>query len=170
MEYVAEWKFTQFHWSKIVHYLQTYLPLHLNNIKLFYLQSCYKWHETHLFLSEHHKVQLWASHYLAFMLNGLYIDSTPTMLIKFTLIFFLLSGKSFSITITVNTSPPQVATYNKAIKVTVDGPREPRSKTSKYQTRSVRHKLSIYHCYFIMFITLIYNWYNDYDFTVYRMS
>jgi hypothetical protein len=38
-------------------------------------------------------------------------------------------GKSFSITITVNTSPPQVATYNKAIKVTVDGPREPRSKT-----------------------------------------
>lgn len=25
-----------------------------------------------------------------------------------------------------------VATYNKAIKVTVDGPREPRSKTSKY--------------------------------------
>ncbi|KAF7280608.1 hypothetical protein GWI33_005707 [Rhynchophorus ferrugineus] len=29
----------------------------------------------------------------------------------------------------VSTSPPQVATYNKAIKVTVDGPREPRSKT-----------------------------------------
>ncbi|CAG9827349.1 unnamed protein product [Diabrotica balteata] len=39
-------------------------------------------------------------------------------------------GKSFSITITISTSPPQVATYNKAIKVTVDGPREPRSKTS----------------------------------------
>lgn len=34
-------------------------------------------------------------------------------------------------TITVSTSPPHVATYNKAIKVTVDGPREPRSKTSK---------------------------------------
>lgn len=32
----------------------------------------------------------------------------------------------------VSTSPPQVATYNKAIKVTVDGPREPRSKTSEY--------------------------------------
>ena len=31
--------------------------------------------------------------------------------------------------ITVGTTPPQVATYNKAIKVTVDGPREPRSKT-----------------------------------------
>ncbi|KAL1381424.1 hypothetical protein pipiens_013470, partial [Culex pipiens pipiens] len=39
------------------------------------------------------------------------------------------AGKSFTLTITVSTSPPQVATYNKAIKVTVDGPREPRSKT-----------------------------------------
>ncbi|XP_057371973.1 uncharacterized protein LOC130692896 isoform X1 [Daphnia carinata] len=38
-------------------------------------------------------------------------------------------GKSFTLTITVNSSPPQVATYTKAIKVTVDGPREPRSKT-----------------------------------------
>lgn len=35
-------------------------------------------------------------------------------------------GKSFSLTITVATRPPLVATYNKAIKVTVDGPREPR--------------------------------------------
>lgn len=35
-------------------------------------------------------------------------------------------GKSFSLTITVATRPPIVATYNKAIKVTVDGPREPR--------------------------------------------
>uniref|UniRef100_A0A1A9WCC0 Runt domain-containing protein n=1 Tax=Glossina brevipalpis TaxID=37001 RepID=A0A1A9WCC0_9MUSC len=38
--------------------------------------------------------------------------------------------KSFTLTITVETFPPQVATYAKAIKVTVDGPREPRSKTS----------------------------------------
>ncbi|XP_049855483.1 protein lozenge-like, partial [Schistocerca gregaria] len=38
-------------------------------------------------------------------------------------------GKSFTLTITVSSSPPQMATYNKAIKVTVDGPREPRSKT-----------------------------------------
>ncbi|XP_063889183.1 runt-related transcription factor 3-like isoform X2 [Scylla paramamosain] len=37
-------------------------------------------------------------------------------------------GKSFNLTITVSTSPPQVTTYCKAIKVTVDGPREPRSK------------------------------------------
>lgn len=43
-----------------------------------------------------------------------------------------VTGKSFSITITVSSSPPQVATYTKAIKVTVDGPREPRSKTCKY--------------------------------------
>ena len=35
-------------------------------------------------------------------------------------------GKSFSLTITVATNPPIVATYQKAIKVTVDGPREPR--------------------------------------------
>lgn len=38
-------------------------------------------------------------------------------------------GKSFTLTITVGTNPPQVATYNKAIKITVDGPREPRSKS-----------------------------------------
>ncbi|XP_069184386.1 runt-related transcription factor 1 isoform X3 [Procambarus clarkii] len=37
-------------------------------------------------------------------------------------------GKSFNLTITISTSPPQVTTYCKAIKVTVDGPREPRSK------------------------------------------
>lgn len=43
-------------------------------------------------------------------------------------------GKSFSLTITVSTSPPQITTYGKAIKVTVDGPREPRSKTSKYKS------------------------------------
>ncbi|XP_037939399.1 uncharacterized protein LOC119672423 [Teleopsis dalmanni] len=37
-------------------------------------------------------------------------------------------GKSFTLTIVISTNPIQVATYNKAIKVTVDGPREPRSK------------------------------------------
>ncbi|XP_066250458.1 segmentation protein Runt [Euwallacea similis] len=40
-------------------------------------------------------------------------------------------GKSFSITITVSCTPYyQIATYNKAIKVTVDGPREPRTKSN----------------------------------------
>ncbi|XP_063985001.1 runt-related transcription factor 2-like [Diachasmimorpha longicaudata] len=38
-------------------------------------------------------------------------------------------GKSFTLTIMLQTQPPQVATLSKAIKVTVDGPREPRSKT-----------------------------------------
>ncbi|XP_063243243.1 runt-related transcription factor 1-like [Bacillus rossius redtenbacheri] len=42
-------------------------------------------------------------------------------------------GKSFSLTIIIGSSPPQMATYNKAIKVTVDGPREPRSKTRHQQ-------------------------------------
>jgi hypothetical protein len=44
------------------------------------------------------------------------------------------SGKSFTITIAVYTHPPQIALYQKAIKVTVDGPRDPRSKTSKIST------------------------------------
>ena len=42
-----------------------------------------------------------------------------------------VSGKSFTLSIMVATNPPQITTYNKAIKVTVDGPREARSKTSK---------------------------------------
>lgn len=41
-------------------------------------------------------------------------------------------GKSFTLTIILSTNPPQVATYSKAIKVTVDGPREPRSKTTNF--------------------------------------
>ncbi|KAJ9573921.1 hypothetical protein L9F63_008694, partial [Diploptera punctata] len=41
--------------------------------------------------------------------------------------------KSFTLTIIVSSSPPQMATYSKAIKVTVDGPREPRSKTRHHQ-------------------------------------
>ncbi|XP_043279867.1 uncharacterized protein [Venturia canescens] len=41
-------------------------------------------------------------------------------------------GKSFTLTIMLGTSPPQVATLSKAIKVTVDGPREPRSKTRQH--------------------------------------
>lgn len=41
-------------------------------------------------------------------------------------------GKSFTLTITISSYPCQVATYKKAIKVTVDGPREPRSKQSEY--------------------------------------
>jgi len=36
------------------------------------------------------------------------------------------------LTITVGTHPPQVATYSRAIKVTVDGPREPRRKFAEF--------------------------------------
>jgi len=41
-------------------------------------------------------------------------------------------GKSFTVSITINCHPNLVATYNKAIKVTVDGPREPRTKSRMY--------------------------------------
>uniref|UniRef100_A0A3B1JU55 Runt-related transcription factor n=1 Tax=Astyanax mexicanus TaxID=7994 RepID=A0A3B1JU55_ASTMX len=42
-------------------------------------------------------------------------------------------GKSFTLTITVFTNPPQVATYQRAIKITVDGPREPRRHRQKME-------------------------------------
>uniref|UniRef100_A0A4W4FUI0 Runt domain-containing protein n=1 Tax=Electrophorus electricus TaxID=8005 RepID=A0A4W4FUI0_ELEEL len=50
-------------------------------------------------------------------------------------------GKSFTLTITVFTGPPQVATYHRAIKVTVDGPREPR-RTELFQQRTTFPSLS----------------------------
>lgn len=45
-------------------------------------------------------------------------------------------GKSFTLTITVFTNPTQVATYHRAIKVTVDGPREPRRKCHRALARA----------------------------------
>ncbi len=69
-----------------------------------------------------------------------YIKNTVTVVLKI-IIYLTMScvlffrfigrsgrGKSFTITITIQTKPLQCATYNKAIKVTVDGPREPRTK------------------------------------------
>ena len=47
-------------------------------------------------------------------------------------LFLVAIGKTLSMTITVNTDPPQVATYMRAIKVTVDGPREPRSESNYF--------------------------------------
>ena len=38
-------------------------------------------------------------------------------------------GKNFNLTIVVHTRPPELAVYPSCIKVTVDGPREPRSKS-----------------------------------------
>lgn len=46
-------------------------------------------------------------------------------------------GKLFTLMITIHTCPMQVATYSKAIKVTVDGPREPRSKSSVYRAKQI---------------------------------
>ncbi|XP_033623266.1 runt-related transcription factor 3 [Fukomys damarensis] len=45
-------------------------------------------------------------------------------------------GKSFTLTITVFTNPTQVATYHRAIKVTVDGPREPRRHRQKIEDQT----------------------------------
>lgn len=61
-------------------------------------------------------------------------------------------GKSFSVTITIRASTiigtpipifDQIATYNKAIKVTVDGPREPRSLS--------KHSKFYYFCFLFLF-------------------
>jgi len=71
------------------------------------------------FIGSFCKLFLFCSHLLSILTN------------RFCFLFDFVAGKSFTLTITVATSPPQVATYAKAIKVTVDGPREPRSKTSK---------------------------------------
>ncbi|XP_001501195.3 runt-related transcription factor 3 isoform X1 [Equus caballus] len=45
-------------------------------------------------------------------------------------------GKSFTLTITVFTNPTQVATHHRAIKVTVDGPREPRRHRQKLEDQT----------------------------------
>ncbi|XP_051647193.1 runt-related transcription factor 1 isoform X2 [Manacus candei] len=51
-------------------------------------------------------------------------------------------GKSFTLTITVFTNPPQVATYHRAIKITVDGPREPRRHRQKMDEQTKPGSLS----------------------------
>ncbi|XP_076307695.1 uncharacterized protein LOC143223507 isoform X5 [Tachypleus tridentatus] len=60
-------------------------------------------------------------------------------------------GKSFTLTITVSSHPPEVATYNKAIKVTVDGPREPRNASISLHLQppvsQLSHYTSPYHTY-----------------------
>uniref|UniRef100_A0A8B9Z0K1 Runt-related transcription factor n=1 Tax=Buteo japonicus TaxID=224669 RepID=A0A8B9Z0K1_9AVES len=45
-------------------------------------------------------------------------------------------GGHFTLTITVFTNPTQVATYHRAIKVTVDGPREPRRHRQKLEDQA----------------------------------
>ena len=41
-------------------------------------------------------------------------------------------GKSFNLNIFISSAPPILAIYSKCMKVTVDGPREPRSKLKLY--------------------------------------
>merc|ERR1712038_1126599 len=56
-------------------------------------------------------------------------------------------GKSFNLMITISTSPPQVAVYTKCMKVTVDGPREPRRQQQHFRpffdTRFTGHLLEL---------------------------
>lgn len=62
------------------------------------------------------------------------------------MLFDVTTGKSFTLTITVFTNPPQVATYHRAIKVTVDGPREPRSEyRSTHAQHTVAHRRTTTH-------------------------
>ncbi|GAB6033447.1 hypothetical protein CHUAL_013332 [Chamberlinius hualienensis] len=49
-------------------------------------------------------------------------------------------GKSFNLTITISSNPPQVTTYGKAIKVTVDGPREPRRQQQQFRALALGQK------------------------------
>lgn len=63
-------------------------------------------------------------------------------------------GKSFSVTITISSYPSQIATYTKAIKVTVDGPREPRSKQSKFKYLWISS--SIYQMHVIFFVVFLF--------------
>uniref|UniRef100_A0A8D3D307 Runt-related transcription factor n=1 Tax=Scophthalmus maximus TaxID=52904 RepID=A0A8D3D307_SCOMX len=58
---------------------------------------------------------------------------TTTLMVCHLMLFDVTTGKSFTLTITVFTNPPQVATYHRAIKVTVDGPREPRRHRQKLE-------------------------------------
>nr|AAU14192.1 frRUNT [Takifugu rubripes] len=55
-------------------------------------------------------------------------------------------GKSFTVSINVLMSPPQIATLQKAIKVTVDGQRQPRQaeggEIRGFQTRHLQHSIS----------------------------
>lgn len=67
-------------------------------------------------------------------------------------------GKSFSVTITIRASTiigtpipifDQIATYNKAIKVTVDGPREPRSIS--------KHSKFYYLCFLLLLFFVVFS-------------
>ncbi|CAF0788148.1 unnamed protein product [Didymodactylos carnosus] len=49
-------------------------------------------------------------------------------------------GKKFTLTIFVDTTPPQQCTYRRAIKITVDGPRKKRDMKHKADSNSIQEK------------------------------
>lgn len=67
-------------------------------------------------------------------------------LISCFLLLLLYPGKSFTLTITVFTNPPQVATYQRAIKITVDGPREPRREWHWHTQMNIFLPLQLLNC------------------------
>ena len=50
--------------------------------------------------------------------------------LKHQMVILIFEGKNFNLTITIHTRPLQVTVYAKCIKVTVDGPRQPRNNKS----------------------------------------
>jgi len=74
----------------------------------------------------------------------------------------LAVGKRFNLVISISSHPPQIAVYRNAIKVTADGPREPRVKTSKLpaaessQLLSSLTRLSVcLHCFSAHVVTML---------------
>lgn len=49
-------------------------------------------------------------------------------------------GKTFNLTLMIATNPPQIAIYHRAIKITVDGPREPRSEYRKHRQKQLEEQ------------------------------
>lgn len=65
------------------------------------------------------------------------------------------AGKSFTLTITVFTGPPQVATYHRAIKVTVDGPREPRSEFTHAHANTRTHAVYLFDLIWFVVVVVV---------------
>merc|ERR1712176_1218991 len=49
-------------------------------------------------------------------------------------------GKTFNLTLMIATNPPQIAIYHRSIKITVDGPREPRSEYRKHRQKQLEEQ------------------------------
>merc|ERR1712176_585383 len=49
-------------------------------------------------------------------------------------------GKTFNLTLMIATNPPQIAIYHRSIKITVDGPREPRSEYREHRQKQLEEQ------------------------------